>query len=184
MPITLATPGPARRAGPLGARARLVAYARRVLAREGVRRADVNIVLADDALLRSLYRRYKGTDRTTDVLSFRLEDELAPQGGRRLEGEIYISRERVFAQARRYRHTPGRELLRLVTHGLLHLAGHDHVKASERRVMRARERAAEREEIRAPDRAALEAVARAVAPAGGAARARRAPGRAGRGVRR
>lgn len=166
MPITLRTPGPARSAGPPRARARLAAYARRVLAREGVTRPDVTIVLADDALLRSLNRRFKGRDRTTDVLSFTLEEAPAPRGGRRLEGEIYVARERVLVQARRYRHSPGRELLRLMTHGLLHLAGHDHVRTGERRVMRAAERAAEREALTAPDRAALEAVARALAPRG------------------
>jgi rRNA maturation RNase YbeY len=165
MPITLATPGPARRAFPAAARARSVAYARRVLARLGVRRADVTIVLADDALLRALYLRYKRKDRTTDVLSFTLEDEIAPRGGRRLEGEIYISRERLFVQAKRYRHSPGRELLRLVTHGLLHLAGHDHMKPGERRVMRAAERTAETLDLRAYDRAAFETVAAALAPA-------------------
>jgi len=164
MPISLATPGPGRSAVPPRARARLTAYARRVLDREGVTRPDVTIVLGDDALLRSLYKRFKGKDRTTDVLSFTLEDETLPRGGRVLAGEIYVSRQRLFAQAKRYRHTPGRELLRLVTHGLLHLAGHDHVKPGERRVMRAAEKTAGRDDARAGDAAALEAVARAVAP--------------------
>ncbi len=163
MPITLANPARGRRPFPAAARARLVAYARRVLAGQGVTRPEVTIVLGDDALLRSLYARFKGKDRTTDVLSFTLEDLALPRGGRRLEGEIYIAKERLFAQAKRYRHTPGRELSRLVTHGLLHLAGHDHMRAGERRVMRAEERAAEGAQA-AADRAALEAVARAIAP--------------------
>jgi rRNA maturation RNase YbeY len=123
-----------------------------------------------DALLRSLYARYKGKDRATDVLSFTLEDERAESGARGgraarvLSGEIYLSRDRLLVQAKRYRHTPGRELLRLVTHGLLHLAGHDHMKAGERRVMRAAERTAETDDLRAGDRAALEAIARALTP--------------------
>src|SRR5216684_6854355 len=116
MPISLATPGPGRSAVPPRARARVTAYARRVLRREGVTRPDVTIVLGDDALLRSLYARFKGKDRATDVLSFTLDDETGPHGGRALTGEIYVSRQRLFAQAKRYRHTPGRELMRLVTH--------------------------------------------------------------------
>jgi len=163
MPITLAIPVRAPRPVPASARARLLGYARRVLAGEVVTRPDVIIVLGDDALLRALYARFKGKDRTTDVLSFTLEDDALPRGGRRLAGEIYISRQRLLAQARRYRHTPGRELSRLVTHGLLHLAGHDHMKAGERRVMRAAERAAEGTQP-APERSALEAIARAFAP--------------------
>lgn len=173
MSISFANPARGRSAVPPRARARVVAYARRVLAREGVTRPDVTIVLGDDALLRTLYKRYKGKDRATDVLSFTLEDERAAPGhggarvgraARVLAGEIYLSRDRLLVQAKRYRHSPGRELLRLVTHGLLHLAGHDHMKPGERRVMRAAERTAERLDLRAGDRAALEAVARAVAP--------------------
>jgi probable rRNA maturation factor len=169
MSISLANPARGRSAVPPRARARVVAYARRVLAREGVTRPDVTIVLGDDALLRSLHAKYKGKDRATDVLSFTLEDERAAPGrggrvARVLAGEIYVSRDRLLVQAKRYRHSPGRELLRLVTHGLLHLAGHDHMKPGERRVMRAAERTAERLDLRVGDRAALEAVARAVAP--------------------
>ena len=163
MPISLAStdPGPSRI--PARARARFVAYAARVLAREGVTRPRVTVVLGDDALLRMLYARYKRRDRATDVLSFTYDDVKGAKS-RRLEGEIYVSRERLHAQARRYRHDPGDELLRLVTHGLLHLCGHDHMKPGERRVMRAAERVAMREDFAPGDRGAFAAVAQAVAP--------------------
>ncbi|MCE9627393.1 MAG: rRNA maturation RNase YbeY [Candidatus Eisenbacteria bacterium] len=45
-------------------------------------------------------------------------------------------------QAQRYRVSEGAELARLVIHGALHLCGHDHMKAGERKRMRAREEAA------------------------------------------
>ena len=163
MPISLESIDPGRSRIPGRARARLVAYAARVLRREGVTRPAVTVVLGDDALLRSLYARYKGRDRATDVLSFTYDDVPGPRG-RTLEGEIYLSRERLFAQARRYRHAPGDELLRLVTHGLLHLCGHDHMKPGERRTMRAAERAAMHEDFAPGDRGAFAAVAEAVAP--------------------
>jgi probable rRNA maturation factor len=163
MPISVASTDPGRSPVPARARARLTAYAARVLEREGVTRPAVTIVLGDDALLRSLYGRFKHRDRATDVLSFTYDDTRGPRG-RALEGEIYVSRERLFAQASRYRHTPGEELLRLVTHGLLHLCGHDHMKPGERRVMRAAERVAMREDCAVKDRAAFAAAALAVAP--------------------
>jgi probable rRNA maturation factor len=168
MPISLASTDPGRsRAGirriPARARARLLAYAARVLAREGVTRPRVTLVLGDDALLRSLYVRYKQRDRATDVLSFTYEDVKGARS-RMLEGEIYVSRQRLYAQAKRYRHEPGDELLRLLTHGLLHLCGHDHMKPGERRVMRAAERVAMREDFAPGDRGAFAAVAEAVAP--------------------
>lgn len=163
MPIFLASTDPGRSTFPARARARLAAYASRVLKREGVTRTRVTVVLADDALLRSLHARYKDRNRATDVLSFTYEDARGARS-RSLEGEIYISRERLFAQARRYRHPPGDELLRLMTHGLLHLCGHDHMKPGERRVMRAAERAAMREAFAPGDRGAFADVAQAVAP--------------------
>ena len=161
MPITLARAGANRPAVPAAARARFVAYARRVLAREGVTRPDVGVVFADDAMLRALNAQYRGIDRATDVLSFTYADDGPGAPRRALAGELYLSTARLAAQARRYRHSPGAELLRLVTHGLLHLCGHDHVKAGERRVMRAAERAAMRADLGAGGAAAFEAVAKA-----------------------
>jgi probable rRNA maturation factor len=161
MPITLAKAGADGPAVPAPARARFAAYARRVLAREGVARPDVSVVFADDATLRALNARYRGIDRATDVLSFTWADDGPDAPRRALAGELVLSTARLAAQARRYRHTPGAELLRLVTHGLLHLCGHDHVKAGERRAMRAAERAALARDLGAGTRAAFEAVAKA-----------------------
>ena len=163
MPIFLASTDTGRSTFPARARARLLAYATRVLKREGVTRPRVTVVLGDDVLLRSLYSRFKQRDRATDVLSFTYEDAKGAKS-RSLEGEIYISRERLFAQARRYRHSPGDELLRLMTHGLLHLCGHDHMKPGERRVMRSAEKIAMREDFAPGDRGAFQALAEAVAP--------------------
>jgi rRNA maturation RNase YbeY len=162
MPISLASTDPGRSKVPARARARLLAYAARVLAREGVtRRRDV--VLGDDALLRSLYARYKGaTARPTCCRS--PIDDVRGAKSRTLEGEIYVSPAAVYARQKRYRHEPGDELLRLVTHGLLHLCGHDHMKPGERRVMRAAERVAMREDFAPGDRGAFALVAGAVAP--------------------
>ena len=159
MPITLAKAGVTRPGFPAAARTRLAAYARAVLAREGVRRVDLGIVFASDSELRRLNSDYRGIDRATDVLSFTYSDDGPRAHARALEGELYLSTARIAAQARRYRHSPGAELLRLVTHGLLHLCGHDHVKAAERRVMRAAERAALGRFLGASARAAFERVA-------------------------
>jgi probable rRNA maturation factor len=63
------------------------------------------------------------------------------EGARRavVNGDLVISLDRLREQARRFRVSEGKELARLVIHGLLHLAGLDHQRASERRHMRARE---------------------------------------------
>jgi probable rRNA maturation factor len=120
------------------------------LALEGRRPGEVAVVLAGDATLRDLNRRWRGLDRATDVLSFGYDDGQ----GEVADGDIVVSLERACAQARRFRVTEGRELARLVVHGALHLAGLDHQSAAQRRRMRTREERVlqgAREEIAALD---------------------------------
>jgi rRNA maturation RNase YbeY len=105
------------------------------LALEGRRPGEVAIVLADDAKLRDLNRRWRGLDRATDVLSFGYDEG----GDDAVDGDVVVSLDRVRVQARRFRASRGRELARVVIHGALHLAGLDHQGAVERRRMRARE---------------------------------------------
>lgn len=144
MPVSVVSP--LRRAGLAAA---LRAIVRATLAGEGMRPGEIAVVLSDDATLRRLNRRWRRMDRATDVLSF-------PYGEARgaIHGDLVISLERMAEQARRFRTGPGRELARLVVHGALHLAGHDHHREAERRLMRAREAAALR--VAAPAVAVLE----------------------------
>ena len=111
----------------------LRALIRATLALEGSRPGEIGIVLADDAALRDLNRRWRGIDRATDVLSFPYGDAGAKRG---VCGDLVISIDRAIDQARRYRVSLGHELARLTIHGTLHLAGHDHHRAVERRRMR------------------------------------------------
>jgi probable rRNA maturation factor len=118
----------------------LRALIRATLVGERVRAGDIGVVLTGDATLRDLNRRWRGIDRATDVLSFPYEDAAMPHSRTRIvSGDVVISLERMVEQARRYRVSRGRELARLVIHGALHLAGHDHHRPGERRLMRARE---------------------------------------------
>lgn len=107
------------------------------LALEKLRAGEIGIVLTDDATSRALNRRWRSIDRATDVLSF----DYGTRDGR-VSGDLVISLDRLRAQAKRFRVTPGQELARLVIHGTLHLAGHDHHREGERRRMRALERRA------------------------------------------
>ena len=144
----------------------LRALVRTALAGEGYRPGDVTIVLSDDPVLRTLNRRWRGIDRATDVLSFGYDDAPRPQGPL-VHGDLVISMERMEEQAKRYRVTRGAELARLVIHGTLHLAGLDHHRLAERRVMRAAEAQALR-----TGRAAAKALDRLLAPGPRARRSR------------
>lgn len=98
------------------------------------------MLVRDDAI-RALNRDYREVDRSTDVLSFPLAEPeaLADPGAAVFLGEIYISAETARAQARAARRPFGREVAHLAIHGLLHLLGHDHRTAAERRRMAALE---------------------------------------------
>jgi probable rRNA maturation factor len=94
----------------------------------------VNLVFCDNAMVRELNKRYRKLDKVTDVLSFIYSE---PD----VLGEIYIATPQAKAQAPRWKNSYYDELRRLVVHGSLHLAGFDHMKAPERKAMRAREEA-------------------------------------------
>jgi len=101
---------------------RLADYVADVLDAKGVSEGEVNVVFVDDDYMTELNGRYRNREGTTDVLSFRLSDD----DSGRLEGEVYVSVERAGEQAEEYGVPLSEELVRLVTHGVLHLTGMVH----------------------------------------------------------
>jgi probable rRNA maturation factor len=108
-------------------------WVRSTLSGEGIPRADLTVVFVDDRISRRLHRRWFGQDTSTDVMAFPLGT------GETLEGEIYVNGARARRQARRFGVSYREEVLRLVVHGTLHLAGHDDRRAAPARRMRDRE---------------------------------------------
>jgi len=106
-------------------------------------RGVVHVALVSDARIRALNRRYRGKDKTTDVLSFPT-GRMGGTGrvGRRdsrsvppiqpipallpVLGDIVIARGVAARQARAAGHRYATELRVLALHGLLHLLGYDH----------------------------------------------------------
>jgi len=152
-------------AGPRGIATPLRALIALTLKREGRRAGDIGVRLTDDTELRELNHRWRGMDRATDVITFAYDEDAPDAATRPVTGDIVVSMERVLVQAKRYEDTPGTELARLVIHGVLHLVGHDHLKAAERREMRTREDAT---------LAAARVLVRKIDAVGGASRAGRA----------
>ena len=114
--------------------------AARVLRALDLADAELSIRLVDDREMSVLNLHHRGRKGPTDVLSFSLCE--GPHAVRRGEllGDVVISLDTAARQARRDRRPLEREVLRLLVHGALHLIGHDHVRAGERRRMRAEER--------------------------------------------
>jgi rRNA maturation RNase YbeY len=83
---------------------------------------SLSIILTDDSLLHRLNQEFLGIDAPTDVLSF----DLSEKDDSKIEGEIYISLDRVNVQAKDHNVKEETELIRLIIHGMLHLCGIDH----------------------------------------------------------
>jgi probable rRNA maturation factor len=113
----------------------LASLVRNVLAGEGVRRAEVSLVLLDDAGIRGLNRQHLDHDWPTDVISFRLSEPADAT----LSAEVVVSAEMAAATASRAGSDPLDELALYVVHGLLHLCGYDDLSADHRAAMRRRE---------------------------------------------
>lgn len=84
------------------------------------------IILTDDEEIHYLNKTYRNIDRTTDVISFALNDNGELPGPLNVLGDIYISIPKMKEQAIQYEHSEKRELSFLSIHGLLHLLGYDH----------------------------------------------------------
>ena len=94
---------------------------------------EAGLVFVSDERIRELNRSYRNIDRPTDVLSFCFIDE-EHSGG--VLGDVYLSLETAERQAAEQGETLPREVLRLMIHGLLHLAGHTHDRSPEGEKMR------------------------------------------------
>lgn len=106
-----------RRAGLRRGRLRLMAKRLREEVAGGL---AFSCLLADDAELERLNRRFLGRDYAADVLSFPSADP------RQRLGDIAISVDRAREQARAHGHRTEDEIGILLLHGLLHLLGLDH----------------------------------------------------------
>lgn len=96
-----------------------------------VKNACFSVIFIDDEKMHEMNKHYRGIDRTTDVLSFALEDNQTIKTEIRELGDIFISIPKMKAQAEEYGHSEKRELSFLTVHGLLHLLGYDHTRSEE-----------------------------------------------------
>ncbi len=86
-----------------------------------------NIIFITNEEIHKINKEYRKVDRSTDVISFALEDNKDIEyKDFRLLGDIYISVDKAIEQAGEYNHSLKRELCFLSTHGILHLLGYDH----------------------------------------------------------
>lgn len=117
------------------------------------KKANVNLTFVSKEEIRSLNNETRGIDKVTDVLTYPYVDLVV---GKKLKisdykanvdletglltiGDIYICLERAKEQAKEYNHTLRREVCFLLCHGLLHIAGYDHMEKSDEEKMTAKQ---------------------------------------------
>lgn len=111
-------------------------YITYVTKKENIENAIFNIIFVTNEEIHKINLTYRGVDRTTDVISFALEDVDGPEVPNiRLLGDIYIAIDVAYEQAEMYNHSRIREICFLATHGILHLLGYDHMTENDEKVM-------------------------------------------------
>ena len=101
---------------------------------EGFKILELSYIFMDDESLLKINIEYLQHDTYTDIITF---DNSEKKG--KIEGDIFISVDRVMENASKFKVDFETELLRVLAHGLLHLCGYKDKKDDEVKIMRAKE---------------------------------------------
>lgn len=99
---------------------------------------SVSVIFVRSKEIREINQNYRGIDKSTDVISFALQDEPCEYQWQEevVElGDIFINVDAVVEQAKEYEHSERRELCFLFVHGLLHCHGYDHMNKKDEKKM-------------------------------------------------
>ena len=88
-----------------------------VFENENVSDSDLSIIFTNDELVSSLKNSFFRINELTDVIAFRLND----YSEENVEGEVYISVERVFYNAKKFNEKKNNEISRILINGIFHL---------------------------------------------------------------
>lgn len=105
-------------------------------------RYEFALTIISDEKMQTMNHTYRNINKTTDVLSFAMEDEGIGEIGlirnKKMPihlGDIFISYQKALDQAKEYQHSFKREISFLFVHGLLHLLGFDHMEQKDEKEM-------------------------------------------------
>ena len=116
---------------------------------------SVSVCLCDDDYIAAINQKYRDTYHSTDVLSFPsvsypagmtagkceslLRQEYDDDSETCFLGDLFIAVPHIYSQAEEYGHTPLREAVYLLVHGICHLMGYDHIDPADKERMRSME---------------------------------------------
>ena len=102
----------------------------------------LSLLLTNNQNIQVINRDFRDKNTPTDVISFAYHEtedfNIVPYD---TLGDIIISLERVEEQAVEYNHSFKREFYYVLTHGILHILGYDHIEEEDKKIMREREEA-------------------------------------------
>lgn len=100
---------------------------------EGFKEGEINYVFCDDKYLHKLNVEFLKHDTLTDIISF---DYTV---GKIIQGDIFISIDRVKDNAKDFKNSFDEELHRVIIHGILHYCGYKDKTDSDAKIMRNKE---------------------------------------------
>ena len=113
--------------------AKIASWIEHTVVSEGFVVGDVNYIFCNDTFLNHINKEFLKHDSLTDIISF--DYSL----GKQINGDIYISIERVLDNAEKYNVTFENELRRVMIHGVLHYMGYKDKTTEEKKVMTLKE---------------------------------------------
>ena len=105
----------------------------RIIESEGFDEGEINYIFCDDDYLHKINVEYLDHDTLTDIISF---DYTV---GNLIQGDIFVSVERVQDNAKDYNVSFEEELKRVLSHGVLHYCGYKDKSLEDEAVMRSKE---------------------------------------------
>lgn len=111
----------------------ITAWLTKIIQKSSNKTGNITFIFCDDAYLADLNKKYLNHKTLTDIITFDYVE------GNMINGDIFISIERVQENAIKYKTPFKNELLRVICHGVLHLIGFTDKNDTEKLVMRAKE---------------------------------------------
>ena len=112
------------------------AWIRNSIKKEKRKLADLSLIFCSDEYLHKLNLEYLHHNTLTDIITFDYSE-----GRKAINGEIYISIDRVRENAVKYEKTHEEELHRVIIHGVLHLIGYNDKTIRDKSKMQEKEEA-------------------------------------------
>jgi rRNA maturation RNase YbeY len=112
---------------------KVINWIKKVLKQEGKTTGNIAYLFCTDDYLLKINRQFLKHDFYTDIITFDYSEK------NKIEGEIFISIDRVKENALTFKQPLQKELMRTIIHGVLHLCGYKDKNPADKKIMRSKE---------------------------------------------